>query len=262
MANFQFSLDRKKFLKLMALGGTSFLGMNQFSGAASKICGPHVSWGRLKFLCEGGNTDDWNVHPNGDLNLIEHVVGNTTVNIENKWNVASVDKITDMSVFPLLFMHSEREPDLDDVARANLREYMLRGGFLFAEDCVIGKQGHGGSQKNDFFFRKMIEEFPKIMPEAKIEKLTNDHPIFHSFYDLPNGLPHMQGTEHGAHGLILDGRLVAFLSPSDNHCGWTNGYVWFGEKKQQAALQMGTNLYVYAMTQTAKQIRATASEES
>jgi len=57
----------------------------------------------------------------------------------------------------------------------------------------------------------------------------------------------MQGVRHGLHGLFLNGRMVALLSPSDIHCGWANGDAWFGHQKQVAALQMGINIYLYAM---------------
>jgi len=59
----------------------------------------------------------------------------------------------------------------------------------------------------------------------------------------------MQGTPHGAHGLTLNGRLLALLSPSDLHCGWTDGDRWFSREKKDQAMKMGTNIYVYAMTQ-------------
>ena len=242
-------MNRKDFLKLLTLGGASFLGVPILGMGSESIRGSDVSWARLKFTCERNDTEDWSVHPHGDLNLMDHLIDNTTVNLEKKWNVANVERLDEMTRYPFLFMHAEMEPALSTLARANLREYLLRGGFLFAEDCVNGRGGHGFSQKNDFFFRKMIEEFPKILPEAKIVRLPNDHPIYHSFYHLPNGLPHMQGTPHGGHGVILNGRVVAFLSPSDNHCGWTNGDRWFSPAQQELAFKIGINIYVYAMTQ-------------
>lgn len=242
-------MDRKQFLKILALGGSSFLGIRIPAWAQEQVRGSAVHWGRLKFQAEGGDLDDWNVHPQGDINLMDHLIDSTTVNLEKKWNVASVAKIEEMSRYPFLFMHAELPPELDAAARANLREYLLRGGFLLAEDCVVGKGRAGNNYSNDRFFMTMVEELPKILPEAKFERLPKDHPVFHSFHHMPDGLPHMQGTPHGAHGLTLNGRLVALLSPSDNHCGWVNGDTWFGRGKTDLALRMGTNIYVYAMTQ-------------
>jgi hypothetical protein len=215
-----------------------------------------ASWGRLKFPCIDGDWDDWNAHAHGDLNFLKHLNDTTSISISSvDWNVANIDKIEEMTRYPFLFMHAEMPPDLSAQQIANLREYILRGGFLFAEDCVRGKSHHhrGGGPDPDLFFQGIMETMPKVFPEAKIEKLPNDHPVYHCFYHLPNGLPMCQGQPHGGHGVTLNGRLVAFLSPHDNHCGWTHP-AWFTNKDPRAgelALQMGTNLYIYAMTQNA-----------
>ena len=243
-------LTRKHFLKLVAAGGASFLGVNSPVFGQETHKGPLVPWGRLRFIAEQGDTEDWHVHPHGDINLMDLIRDVTSINLEKKWNVADVSDLTSMIEYPFLFMHGELAPILDSTAQQNLREYFLRGGFLFAEDCVNGYCHHGFNTTNDFFFRSIIDQLPSILPEAKIEKLPMDHPLFHCFYHFDEW-PHMQGTPWGPHGLILDGRLVALISPSDLHCGWTNGDRWFGMGKQKLALQMGANIYMYAMTRAA-----------
>lgn len=253
-------MNRKDFFRLMAAGGAAFLGGKivaqvPASDHPSAKAGPAIPWGRLRFRGrdqhQGVDEDDWSVHPNGDLNLIDHLNLQTSVNLASKWNVADVAKPGELKSYPFLFMHAEVPPDFADAERANLREYLLRGGFLFAEDCVIGNRRMGENSRNDHLFRRMAEvEFAKILPEAKLERLPFDHPVFHTVYDFNKGLPHMQGTPHGLHGLILNGRVVALLSPSDLHCGWTNGDQWFGPSKNREALRMGANIYAFAMTQS------------
>jgi hypothetical protein len=245
-------ISRKLFLQMLATAGVGTLGHSLLGQTSIPIkTGPTIPWGRLRFRASGNDDKDWSVHPNGDMNLIDHIGTNTSVNLGKKWNVADVGSLKELSAFPFLFMHAERAPVLSDAERKNLREYLLRGGFLFAEDCVIGNGGMGDSPRNDFFFRQMAEtEFGKILPEARLIRLPNDHPVFHTVFHMRNGMPHMQGTPHGLHGLELNGRIVALLSPSDLHCGWTNGDRWFGAGENQIALQMGTNIYAFAMTQT------------
>jgi hypothetical protein len=240
-------ITRHQFLALFAAGGASFLGLSERAfGEPNR--GPISPWARLKYPGRNGDDDDWNVHPNGDLNLIDAIRSQTSTNVEKKWNVAEVDKLDTMTAFPFLFMHGDVAPEFDDAQRANLREYLLRGGFLFAEDCVNGKRHRGG--RSDEFFRQMAEvELPKMFPEATLEKLPLDHPVFHCFHHFDDGLPHMQGQEHGLHGVTVDGRVVALLSPSDTHCGWTNGDRWFSTEKRIQAVQLGCNVYLYAMTQ-------------
>lgn len=253
-------MNRQAFLRLLATGGASFFGLRALGQTARDATQTAVSsaapvatpWGRLRYRSLGGNTTNWGVHPQGDLNLIDHLHENSTVRLDHRWNVADVASLAELSAYPLLFMHGERPPELTDAECANLREYLLRGGFLLAEDCVIGSNTMGHNIRNDHFFRRMAEtDFARILPEAKLRRLPDDHPVFHSLFDISGGLPHMQGTPHGLHGLVLDGRVVALLSPSDIHCGWVNGDSWFGRGKAREAFRMGANFYTFAMTQSA-----------
>jgi hypothetical protein len=247
-------ITREQFLKLLAAGGASFLGLSSAVADTASSKGPVVPWGRLKFTAENGDQEDWHVHPNGDLNLIDSVRDQTSINLEKKWNVADITDLKTMTPYPFLFMHAELAPVLSDSDRQNLREYLLRGGFLFAEDCVNGYGHHGNTKTNHFFFDTMKKELPALLPSSRFEKLSNNHPIFHCFYSL-NGLPLIQGIglidpeEHAMWGLTHEGRLVSVLSPTDLHCGWTNGPGWFTKEQNIASVQMGTNIYLYAMTQ-------------
>ena len=237
-------MTRQRFIALLAAGGATCLGRPFSLLAAENTRGPASPWARLRYSSLGRDADDWGVEPAGDLNLIRAIRAQSSANVTEEWFVADVARLDSMTQFPFLFMHGNYTPMLTDPQRANLREYLLRGGFLFAEDCV-NDRGRG-----DDFFRRMAEvEFPKMFPEAKLERLPYDHPVFHCFHEFKRGIPHMQGVEHGLHGLTINGRLLALLSPSDIHCGWANGEKWFGRGKQVQAFQMGINIYLYAMTQ-------------
>ena len=191
-------LTRPDFLKLMAAGGASFLGLQSLAFASTPN-GPLVPWGRLRYTGESGDNDDWHVHPNGDINLMDLIRNETTANMEKKWNVASISDLNSMVQYPFLFMHGEVSPVLDNGARQNLKEYFLRGGFLYAEDCVVGYNHHGNNKNNDFFFRTMAQELPALLPGSTLQQLPNDHPVFNCFYHFTEW-PHMQGFPHGPHG--------------------------------------------------------------
>ena len=234
-------MTRRNFMQLLAAGG---LALNPLPGLAEDSLGPQLPWVRLKFPGPGGAGDGWDAGRRGDSNLIDAIREQTSANISRQRFVADVESLESMTRFPFMFMHSNYAPNLNDTHCANLREYLLRGGFLFAEDCI------NSASQGDDFFRSMAEvHFPTMFPDTKLELLPFNHRVFHCFYHFEKGLPHMQGVEHGLHGLTLNGRLTALLSPSDIHCGWTNGDVWFGHEKRVQAIRMGINIYLYAMTE-------------
>ena len=106
-------IDRQTFLKLLAAGGAAFFGLpmgRTLLSAGEAVRGPVSPWARLKYTCQGGDHDDWNVHPNGDLNLIDSIRDQSSANVAKKWNVAEISKLGTMTAFPFLFMHSDAAP--------------------------------------------------------------------------------------------------------------------------------------------------------
>ena len=255
-------LSRRQFVKYFSVGGASFLaspwvnkafadqgllaeGKRNGLGDREAAKGALTNWGRMKFRTTESDIN-WQVHPQGDINLVMNMNESTTVNVDESWYVADVYYLDQMTKFPMLFMHAETPPDLAPKEEVNLVEYIKRGGFLYAEDCVIGYKTHGLSGGSDLFFQATLQLLTRLFPEGQVIRLPLDHPIFHIYFDLPDGQPHMQGKEYGGHGLILDGRLAAYVSPSDAHCGWSNTS-WFGKHNSRQAFKMGTNVYLYAM---------------
>ena len=55
----------------------------------------------------------------------------------------------------------------------NLREWLLRGGFLMVDDF------HG-----PFEWQNFVEQMQKVFPHRPIKDIPLDHPIFHCFYDF------------------------------------------------------------------------------
>lgn len=204
--------------------------------------GSQVSWARLKCEVEKKGWNDWRAHPVGDLNLIKQMRKRTSINIELKWNVADIRQLDEMCQFPLLFMHAQNKGYLRPLHRENIREYLLRGGFLFIDDCVLSHE------HPNVFYKSMVKIMPEILPEAKLELLEKGHEIFDCFYEFKKGFPHIHRKVkyHKLYGLYLEGRLSAVISSTDLHCGWVKAG-WFGRLVELEALKMGINIYIYAM---------------
>jgi len=119
-----------------------------------------------------------------------------------------------------------------------LREYLISGGFLYADDDY-------GMDKS---FRKQMK---KIFPELNFVELPFSHPIYHSVYNFNNGLPKIHEHDGGAPkglGLIYDDRLVCFYSfNTDISDGCEDGEIHNDPpEKRDSALRMALNILIYA----------------
>ena len=93
----------------------------------------------------------------------------------------------------------------------------------------------------------------KVFPEQEFVELPFSHPIYHTHYDFPNGLPKIHehdGKPPQGFGLFTrDGRLCVFFSfESDLGDGWEPESVHDNPPEvREKALKMGVNILVYAM---------------
>jgi len=129
---------------------------------------------------------------------------------------------------------------LSDSEATRLRRYLEGGGFLHIDD-------------NYGLDEPMRREMKKVFPEKEFVELPFSHPIYHTHFDFPNGLPKIHehdGKAPQGFGLFSDaGRLLVFYSyESDLGDGWEPESVHNApSEKRQAALRMGTNILAYAM---------------
>lgn len=202
-------------------------------------------WVRVKYMVLGAN-DSWDSDLNFDMLFLKELEKYTTVKPEDKVNTATLEKIEELTKFPILYMHSESGINFNEIEVKNMKEYCLRGGFIWADDCVLDKSNP------DVFFKQFVKTVEtKVFPGKKMELLPMDHEIYHCHFDLPKGLPyiHTKGTTQGALGLSDEkGRLMMLATPTDIHCGWKKDPPYFSEKKTLDSYRMATNIVIYALT--------------
>ena len=119
------------------------------------------------------------------------------------------------------------------------RSYLEKGGFLYADD----------DYGMDKYFR---EEMKKVFPNKELVEIPFSHPIFHSHYKFPKGLPKIHEHDGGppqAFGIFHEGRLVVFYSFNTNISdGWPDPQIHGDpEEVRTKAFEMGTNIFVYAL---------------
>lgn len=203
-------------------------------GAAADIPGGFTI-GRLKY----GGGGDWYANPTSLPNLLSALRERTEIEVAAR--PLTVEPSDDgLLLCPMVHMTGHGRVVFSDEEVRKLREYLELGGFLWADDNY-GMDRH---------FRAQMD---RVLPDAAFVELPFDHEIYHSFYDMPDGLPkiheHDGGPPHG-YGAFLNGRMVAFYSfNTDIGDGLEDADVHNDPpEKHEAAVRMGVNIVVYALT--------------
>ena len=187
---------------------------------------------------DGGG--DWYGDPSSLPNLLSYIQMNTSILVND--NEVRV-KLTDSDLYSHSFLyitgHGNIRFSVDEVGV--LRDFLLKGGFLHADD----------NYGMDNSFRR---EMKRVFPEKEWVPIPFDHEIFHAFYDFPNGLPKVHehdGKSAQALGLFDAERMIAFYTyESDLGDGWEDSEVHNDPQNiRDAALKMGVNIVWFALTQ-------------
>lgn len=140
--------------------------------------------------------------------------------------------------FPLLIMTGEGAFTLPEKERENLKRFVQRGGFLLASAGCSSKDW-------DRSFRK---EMATIFSDKKLGELSQDHPIFHTVYDIES-LKVAHGTPQPLEGIGFEGRLgVIYSRDGLNDTEHTTGCCCCGGNEISNSVQMNVNILAYALT--------------
>jgi hypothetical protein len=206
------------------------------AAAPGPVVDDSITIARLQY--DGGG--DWYANPSSLPNVLAAVRDRTGIPVARREaRVTALDPA--LPDYPYLYMTGHGDVRFTPAERVALREYLLTGGFLHADD----------NYGLDESFR---EEIAEIFPEAELTEIPSDHPVFHTFYDFPEGLPKVHehdGKPPQALGIFAGGRLVVFYSyESDLGDGWEDPDV-HGDSAEvrEQALRMGVNLFLYVLGQ-------------
>ena len=189
--------------------------------------------GLLKY--SGGG--DWYANPTALPNLIRFCNEAIDTSLDPQPGTVSVGS-NEIFQYPFLHMTGHGNVVFSEEEAANLRTYLLAGGFLHIDD-------------NYGMAPYLQKELPKLFPEKQLEELGADHPIFEGPFAFPQGLPKIHehdGKRPQAFGYFHQGRLILlFTYETDLGDGWEDPAVHNDpEEIRQTALRMGANILYYA----------------
>ena len=195
--------------------------------------------GVLKY--NGGG--DWYANPTALPNLIQFCNKNLNTNINPSYDEIEIGN-SELFNYPWVHLTGHGNVVFDSREVANLRAYLIAGGFLHISD----------NYGLDPFIRK---EMKKVFPEADFIELPLNHEIYQTPYLFKNGLPkiheHDNNTPLGL-GLFYEGKLICFYDfECDLGDGWEDEEVHNdSEEIRTKALKMGANIVSYALMGTNK----------
>jgi len=187
-----------------------------------------------------GGGGDWYGNPSSLPNLLKFISENTSIIVKpNEYRI----KLNDSGLFDHSFLYLTGHGNIrfseDEVGI--LRDYLLKGGFLHADD----------NYGMDPSFRR---EMKRVFPNKEWVNIPFNHDIYSAFYEFPNGLPKVHvhdGKPPQGLGLFEGERLIAFYSyESDLGDGWEDIEVHNDPQDTRlSALKMGVNIVWFALTQ-------------
>jgi len=198
--------------------------------------------------------NQWTVdYPRSDRHLLQGIRRLTRIDARSVEQVVDLDGGDDIYNWPSLYAVETGYWRLTDEQAAQLREFLLRGGFLMTDDF------HGTVEWNNF-----LVSMRKVFPDRGIVDLDNKDPIFHVIYDLDDryqvpGLQYLysgsryeyDGFEAKWRGIYDDhGRImVAICHNMDLGDAWEHSdNPVYPEKFAALAYRIAVNYFMYDLT--------------
>ena len=211
----------------------------------------------------GGEDLNWTIdYPRSDRHLLQGIRRLTRIDTRSVEQVVELDGSGEINNWPMLYAVEVGHWMLPDDQAAQLREFLLRGGFLMVDDFHGDQPYHNVVSEWQVFLATM----KKVFPDRPIVDIQNSDQIFHTVYDLddrfqvPGWQYHFSGRTYEAgqtgmtphwRGIYDDkGRLmVAICHNMDLGDAWE----WsddprYPEKYARLAYQIAVNYFIYDLT--------------
>lgn len=202
---------------------------------------------------QGGTS--WTVdYPKGDRTFIRLLKRLSLIDVRSVEQPVNLDDGDDVFDWPFLIVGMPGSWNLTDAQAVKLREYLLRGGYLLC-DSFFGTNEWAGFEAG----------LKKIFPDRPVIDLPDEHPMFHTVYDLGErkqvgnfrsmmgrGMPYRDdGAISHWRGVVDDaGRvMVAIAFNNDLGDSWQLAdEPLYPQEDSNLGIRLGVNYAVYALT--------------
>jgi len=189
---------------------------------------------------------DWDVDQRMPSNLLHSLVEYTTLPVDTEEHIVP---LSDDKVYhsPFSYMAGHRLVQFTKAEEENFKNYIDRGGFVFADDC---------NHDIDGLFAKSFEaQMIDLFGEGSLKKIPNDHPLYSSFFEFDGPPTTSQELNGWGDDLVHDylkaveinGRIAVLYSNKDYGCEWDYDFRnkrWYKNDNTR----FGVNIVIHALT--------------
>ena len=188
---------------------------------------------------------DWDSAPLVPANVIDSIARYTSIDVAPTGVIVSLAS-RDVFRYPMLYLTGHLPVRFTATERANVSEFVRRGGFLFVDDHNHDIDGA--------FHKTATEEIGRAC--GRLVEIPNDHALYRAFFHFEDGPPTTSHELNGwgdnlVHkhllGVIRGTRLAVLYSNKDYSSEW--GY--HPDNKRFLAVdntKFAVNVVVYALT--------------
>ncbi|MDQ4079969.1 MAG: DUF4159 domain-containing protein [Gemmatimonadota bacterium] len=188
---------------------------------------------------------DWDSAPLVPANVIDSIARYTSIDVAPTGVIVSLAS-RDVFRYPMLYLTGHLPVRFTATERANVSEFVRRGGFLFVDDHNHDIDGA--------FHKTATEEIGRAC--GRLVEIPNDHALYRAFFHFDEGPPTTSHELNGwgdnlVHkhllGVIRGSRLAVLYSNKDYSSEW--GY--HPDNKRFLAVdntKFAVNVVVYALT--------------
>ena len=190
--------------------------------------------------------DGWaHDYPDAEEHILQVASEATGINL-HKMSYVIVDlESEEIFKYPFLYFSEVGEMGLSEEEVENFREYLNRGGFAMIDDF-----------DSQYHLEHFLREMKRLFPDRDFPELTIEHPIFHTFYEIPTLAidPPYNSRDGGRptfYGYYDDRGKLLMIINHNNDVG--DFWEWIDQPRyplqpSTEALRFGVNYFVFALT--------------
>ncbi|MGA9770934.1 MAG: DUF4159 domain-containing protein [Blastocatellia bacterium] len=236
-------MNRRIFIKSASAAALAIPIAQNVDGAALTAIKQDFVFARVRY-----GSGNWDADPKMPANLLNSLVEYTSIKVDPCEKVVALDS-PQLFAYPFTYLTGNKVVRFTPAERENLARYIHNGGFLFVDDCNHDVDG--------VFAKTFEQEINAIFTgRDKLHRIKNNHALYNSFFDFPDGPPN---TSHELNGwgddmvhdylqaVEIKGRAGLLYSNKDYGCEWN----YDSKNKRFSTVdntKFGVNIVVYALT--------------